>query len=65
MWKIFFTYSDNSNLTLTGKTKEISQEQIKHYYKEYGIHASKAIYQKYPKKDNEPVNFIEMVGGRP
>lgn len=64
MWKIFFTYSDNSKLTLTGKAKEISQEQIKHYWNQYGQHASSAIYQQYPKKNYEPVNLIDMVGGR-
>lgn len=63
MWKIFFTYSDNSKLTLTGKSKKISEEQVNRYYNEYGRHVKQAIYQQYPKKDHEPVNFIEMAGG--
>ena len=60
MWKIFFEYSDKSKLTLTGKSKVISERLIEEYYKLYGRNAAKAIYQEYPKKINMPRDFMAM-----
>ena len=60
MWKLFFEYPDKSKLTLTGKTKEISDKIIEHYYMLYGKSAEKATYQKYPKKDYTARDFLAM-----
>ena len=60
MWKIFFKYSDNSSLILTGKTKEISDRLIEKYYRDYGRNAASAIYQKYPKKSHPARDFLAM-----
>lgn len=60
MWKIFFEYSDKSKMTLTGKTKEISDRLIEKYYREYGRTAASAKYQQYPKKDHPARDFIAM-----
>ena len=61
MWKIFFEYSDKSKCTLTGKHKEIPLELARKYYNQYGIRAEKAIYQQYPKKDNEPIDLLDKI----
>lgn len=61
MWKIFFEYSDHSKCTLTGKGKEIPLRLAVKYYKQYGIHAEKSIYQQYPKKNNNPMDLLEKI----
>lgn len=50
MWKIFFEYTDGSKCTVTGKHKDIPLRLAVKYHNEYGVHAKKAVYQKYPKK---------------
>lgn len=60
MWKIFFKYSDNSSLILTGKSKEISERLIEKYYRNYGSNAATAKYQQYPKKDYPARDFLAM-----
>lgn len=60
MWKMFFKYSDRSKLTLTGKGKEITPRLIRKYFNCYGIHCVSAIYQQYPKKNNDPKDFLKM-----
>jgi hypothetical protein len=61
MWKIFFTYSDKSACTITGKTSDITLEQAIKYHKQYGVHAVNSIYQKYPKVKNEPKDLYDVV----
>lgn len=61
MWKIFFEYSDKSKCTFTGKHKDIPLELAVKYYNQYGVRASKAIYQRYPKKDCEPIDLYEKI----
>lgn len=60
MWKVFFTYGDKSKITITGKDKEITSRLIRKYFNDYGRHCDSAIYQQYPKKNNEPKDFIKM-----
>ena len=60
MWKIFFTYSDKSKVTLTGKGKDISLRLAIKYYKYYGLNAE-SIYQRYPKKNYEPISLIDKI----
>lgn len=61
MWKIFFEYSDKSKYTLTGKEKDISLKLARKYYNQYGIHAEKTIYQKYPKKNHNPIDLNKKI----
>lgn len=61
MWKIFFEYSDKSKCTLTGKHKEIPLELARKYYNECGVSAEKAVYQQYPKKNNEPMDLLDKI----
>lgn len=61
MWKIFFEYSDKSKCTLTGKHKDIPLYLARKYQKQYGIHASKEIYQQYPKSKYKPVDLREKI----
>ena len=61
MWKIFIEYPDKSKCTLTGKHKEIPLRLAKEYYNLYGVRAEKAIYQQYPKKDNEPMDLFDKI----
>lgn len=61
MWKIFFKYSDKSKCTLTGKHKEIPLDLAIKYHNQYGVHACKATYQQYPKKDHEPIELFEKI----
>ena len=61
MWKIFFEYSDKSKCTLSGKHKEIPLELAKEYYNKYGVRAETAVYQQYPKKDNEPMELLDKI----
>lgn len=56
MWKIFFSYSDGGSLTVTGKGKEATPEQLVKYSNQYG-NADSAVYQKYPKKDNQSIKL--------
>lgn len=60
MWKIFFTYRDKSKCTVTGKGIITPEIAVKCYY-QYGLHATEAIYQQYPKKDHEPVLLEEKI----
>ncbi len=61
MWKIFIEYSDKSKCTLTGKHKDIPLDLAVKYYNQYGIRASKVIYQKYPKKWHKPVELYKKI----
>ncbi len=62
MWKIFVEYSDKSRLTLTGKHKVIPLRLAVKYFNDYVLgHICKAIYQQYPKKDNEPIDLYEKI----
>lgn len=61
MWKIFFEYSDKSKCTLTGKHKDIPLDLAIKYYKQYGIHAAKSVYQQYPKKNHKPINLVDKI----
>lgn len=63
MWKLFIEYSDKSKVTLTGKTKEITDKQIEHYYHAYARTAAKAVYQHYPKKDHPPRDLKALYAG--
>lgn len=60
MWKIIFEYHDKSKVTITGCSKEISDDLIRLYCKQYGRNAEKATYQQYPKKDHQEKDFFEM-----
>lgn len=57
MWKLFIEYSDKSKVALTGKTKEITDKQIEHYYHAYARKAVKAVYQQYPIKNHPTRDF--------
>lgn len=61
MWKIFFEYSDKSKYTLIGREKDISLRLAREYYNQYGIHAERAIYQQYPKKDHKPIDLNKKI----
>lgn len=61
MWKIFFECADGSKCTVTGKHKDIPLRLAVKYHNEYGIHAEKAVYQKYPKKNHEPIDLFEKI----
>lgn len=60
MWKIFFTYSDRSKLTVTHKGC-ITFEQALKYHIRYGLIADAAVFQQYPKKDNAAVSLEEKL----
>lgn len=61
MWKIFFRYSDGSKVTITWKKgNEIPPTLIRKYFNDYGRSCESAIYQRYPKKDHEPQDFLAM-----
>lgn len=61
MWKIFIDYPDKSKLTLTGKHKDIPLRLAEKYYKRYATTICKAVYQRYPKKDFEPIGLFEKI----
>lgn len=61
MWKIFIEYPDKSKLTLTGKHKDIPLRLAVKYYKRYASTICKAVYQRYPKKDYEPIELYEKI----
>ncbi len=61
MWKIFFKYSDKSELEITGREKDITLRRAVKYYDEYGRKAERAVYQQYPKKDHEPVDLCRKI----
>lgn len=61
MWKIFFEYRDKSKCTITGKGKDISLELAVKYQRQYGIDAVNSTYQKYPKKDHEPLKLADKI----
>lgn len=61
MWKIFFEYSDKSKCTITGKQKDIPLELAVKYQKQYGVHAAKATYQQYPKKNYTAMSLTEKI----
>lgn len=60
MWKIFFNYKDKSRCTVKGKGTITPGLAAKCYYR-YGLHATEAIYQQYPKKDHAPVPLEEKM----
>lgn len=60
MWKIFFTYRDKSKCTVKGKGIITPELAVKCFYR-YGLHAAESIYQRYPKKDHEPVPLEEKI----
>lgn len=62
MWKIFIEYPDKSKLTLAGKHKDIPMRLAAKYYNDYAADRKrKAIYQRYPKKDFEPIGLFEKI----
>lgn len=61
MWKLFFIYSDKSKCTITGKGPDITLRQALDYQEQYGAHAAKSTYQKYPKAKNEPKALDELI----
>lgn len=61
MWKIYFTYSDDSKITITGKQKDISLKMAEKYQNFYGRKCSEAVYQQYPKKEHEPVSLESKI----
>lgn len=61
MWKIFFVFDDNSKCTLTGKHKEIPLELAVKYQKQYDVHAVRATYQQYPKKDYPAMELVDKI----
>ena len=61
MWKIFFTYSDGSKCTLTGKQKDIDLRLARKYHNQYGIQTISSMYQQYPKKNNEAMDLMDKI----
>lgn len=61
MWKIFFVYADKSKVTLTEKHKDIPLELAIKYQKLYGVHAVRATYQQYPKKDYSAMGLADKI----
>ncbi len=60
MWKVIFHYGDGSKLTFTGKGKEIPPKLVREYASTYAKSCESAVYQRYPKKDHEPQDFLAM-----
>lgn len=61
MWRIIFTYSDNSTLKISGKQREIPKGLAKKYLKEYaGTNNDGGIYRKSPYKGNPPIPLAEL-----
>lgn len=56
MWKITFEYNDGSKATVSGSGKDASKEMIAKYTKRHH-NAEKAVYQRYPKKDNVQIRL--------
>jgi hypothetical protein len=61
VWRIFFEYTGGSKCTVTGKHKDIPLRPAVKYHNEYGVHAEKAVYQQYPKKNHEPMGLFEKI----
>ena len=61
MWKLLFEYEDGSACTISGKHKMIPPDLMEKYYHRYGYNAARATYQKYPKKDNQPVDMHKQM----
>ena len=62
MWKIFIDYPDKSNLTLTGEHKDIPLRLAVKYYNQYAAdRICETTYQRYPKKDFEPIGLFEKI----
>lgn len=61
MWKIFLEYEGGDKITLTGKQKDIPLRLAEKYSNLYGIHATKATYQQYPKKNHESMPLSEKI----
>lgn len=62
MWKIKVEYEDKSKLILTGKHKDIPLKLALKYYNEYiSGRRCKAIYQQYPKKDQEDIDLFDKI----
>ena len=62
MWKIFIKYDDKSEITLTGKHKDIPLRLAVKYYQLYvSGKRCKAVYQRYPKKNYEPMSLFDKI----
>ena len=62
MKKIFITYWDNSKLTYTLKNDTDEKEYLDRHKNSFLIKTM--IFQQYPKKDNEPIVYIEATEER-
>lgn len=63
MRKLIFEYLDGGKSIVTGKGKEATDEQRKKFSKSF-VNAAVAIYQRYPKKEFEPVYLWRKKMGR-
>lgn len=63
MWKIFIEYNDKSNITLTGKHKDIPLELALKYNRLYAnsISCVSAKYQRYPKKNYAEMDLMDKI----
>lgn len=62
MWKIFIEYDDKSKITLTGKHKDIPLDLAIKYHQLYiSGNRCKAVYQRYPKKNYEPMSLFDKI----
>ncbi len=62
MWKIRITYYDKSQLTLTGKHKDIPYRLAVKYFMEYvNERRCEAVYQRYPKKKYPAMDLFEKI----
>lgn len=62
MWKIFIEYDDKSKTTITGNQSDIPYRLAVKYYQEYvSGRRCKAIYQRYPKKNYEPMTLFDKI----
>jgi len=61
MWKIFFEYNDKSKITITGNTADVTLGQAVDYHNQYGAHAAKEIFQKYPKAKNPSKDLYDLI----
>lgn len=62
MWKIKISYDDKSELTLTGKHKDIPYRLAVKYFMDYvNGRQCKAVYQQYPKKDHPEKDLFDKI----
>lgn len=61
MWKIVFTYRDNSEMIVRGKSKRIAREQAIKYHNMYGWNAITADYYQSPYKDWIPMQLWDVI----